>query len=175
MCSRVQLECEAAVRRLDLGQRGSRLEAEHVVRAALEEGRRRRAAVMRARRTLYVPPKLDALRAWCEQQDTAPSFAASLRLAVTQCVWRGEGVQRERSSGGMTSYSRCLLQRCRAPLARLCYLSKQAKEFALASRLHCRRRAVGLSLETRIARRRPMARSSRARRLRKAPGVIEQG
>ena len=28
-------------------------------------------AVTRARRTLYVPPKLDALRAWCEQQDAA--------------------------------------------------------------------------------------------------------
>ena len=98
---------------------------------------------MRARRTLYVPPKLDALRAWCEQQDTAPSFAASLRLAVTQCVWRGEGVQRERSSGGMTSYSRCMPAPSRP--ARLAFVILQAgQRDALASRLHRRLGSVGL-------------------------------
>ena len=36
-------------------------------------------AVTRARRTLYVPPKLDALRAWCEQQDAAPGAPATPR------------------------------------------------------------------------------------------------
>ena len=37
-------------------------------------------AVTRARRTLYVPPKLDALRAWCEQQDAAPGALENVTL-----------------------------------------------------------------------------------------------
>ena len=36
-------------------------------------------AVTRARRTLYIPPKLDGLRAWCEQQDAAPGAPATPR------------------------------------------------------------------------------------------------
>ena len=39
----------------------------------------RAVAVTRARRTLYIPPKLDALRTWCEQQDAAPGAPATPR------------------------------------------------------------------------------------------------
>ena len=55
-------------------------------------------------------------------------------LAVTQCVWRGDGVVRERSSGGMTSYSREVAVARRAPLARLGYFGKLAKEYRSAAR-----------------------------------------
>ena len=79
-------------------------------------------------------------------------------------------------SGGMTCYSRCLLQRCRAPLARLCYLSKQAKEVSLSCSPHVFTAVarLGCSSETRIARKRQWPGLRELARLRKAPGELHE-